>query len=102
MDMLTESSMPMPVKINPPGGYACRMKIRCRFRASYPIRCGTYQGNSAAHCRRKRVDDFHSGIQPPCQSITTTTVGRLVKPRDLLSQYGDNIVRRMARLKSAK
>jgi|HubBroStandDraft_3_1064219.scaffolds.fasta_scaffold833212_2 hypothetical protein len=72
----------MPVKITPPGGYACMYADS--FRVSEPIRCGTYQGNSVTKGGRKRVDDFHGGIQPPCQSIIATP--RLVERRDLIPQ----------------
>ena len=36
MDILTESSTPMPVKINSPGGYACRMNISAQIQGELP------------------------------------------------------------------
>jgi hypothetical protein len=88
----------MPVKITPPGGYACRVDISAQIQDEFPHTLWAYQGNSAANGRRKCVDDFDSGIQPPCQSIIATPSVRLVELRDLLSLYCDNIIRRITGL----
>ena len=99
--MLTERSMPIPVKITAAGGYDCRTRISVKIQGEscHIVLSETYQRNGAANGRRKRVDDFHGGVQQPCQPIIAT---RLVERRDLLSKCGNNVIRRTASLKCAK
>ena len=87
--------MPIPVKITPAGGYTCiilhpeQVKIGLYW---------AYQADTPTDGCGEIIEDIHSRIEP----FGAFIIARLVKPRDLFSNGGEDGISGIAGFKFSK